>query len=413
METTSNEQIFNQFESELKEWGKSGKTPDTASLDLGYSMGLQHKRLQSNGITADYKFKSRGKGLDDVFTFGGNKDNGNFKSTTSVAHYKLTKIFYKSGSRTSKYKRNRMFYAMITRLLNQDAEAVCCCPNCGAISDIKTLLGGCPHCKTKFIMNDLFPKVTNYLFVDDYAENRKSMAKALLLWTLIPAAALAVYFGITNYKNLGMSFSYIFSIIAATFTGAFAGYILWAMQLVTRLVVKSILSIPSMDRLYSAKRNLSKCMKQIDNNFSYEYFVGKIISLMKMMIFSDDYSNLAVYEGRPAENRFNDIIDVDFTGVIRLNSFNINGNYCYVDMNIYTKDYVIKGNSIRRRNDVFRINVCRNIHTLQNPNFSLKRVECRGCGASFDATREHNCPYCKTPYHLGDDDWVVLNFGKV
>ena len=152
MEATSNEQIFNQFESELKEWGKSGKTPDTASLDLGYSMGLQHKRLQSNGITADYKFKSRGKGLDDVFTFGGNKDNGNFKSTTSVAHYKLTKIFYKSGSRTSKYKRNRMFYTMITRLLNQDADAVCCCPNCGAISDIKTLLGGCPHCKTKFIM---------------------------------------------------------------------------------------------------------------------------------------------------------------------------------------------------------------------------------------------------------------------
>ena len=82
-------------------------------------------------------------------------------------------------------------------------------------------------------------------------------------------------------------------------------------------------------------------------------------------------------------------------------------------MNYYITDYIYKNNSVHKRRDELHIKVCRNIHTLQNPNFSLKRVECKSCGASFDATHEHNCPYCQSPYHLGDDDWVVLEFGKV
>lgn len=113
------------------------------------------------------------------------------------------------------------------------------------------------------------------------------------------------------------------------------------------------------------------------------------------------------------QNKLKNVIDIDFSGVIRLNSFNVNGIYCYVDMNYYITDYIYKNNSVHKRRDELHIKVCRNIHTLQNPNFSLKRVECKSCGASFDATHEHNCPYCQSPYHLGDDDWVVLEFGKV
>lgn len=407
----NNEKIFREFIQELINWGKNGEAPDIASLDLKYAMDLQQKRLKANGVTVDYKFKSRGEWLDNVHSFGGRQDSGNFKSVTSDSHFKLTKTFYKNGRKSQKRKKNSIFYTMITTLLNQDADATCCCPNCGAISSIKELLGGCPHCKTRFIMNDLYPKVTNFYFVDDYAENNSSMRNRILPWVLIPAAALAVYFGFVNYESLGIV-PYIISLIAAAIGGAIGGYMLWAFLFLAKLIVKSFASIPSMGKVIAVKRNLPKYMKQIDSNFSYEYFIGKVFALVKMMVFSDDYTNLAVYEGKPMQNPFKDIVDIEFTGIIRLNSFNINGSYCYVDMNFHTVDFVARNGSVRKKNDVFHIKVCRNIHTLQNPNFSLKRVECKSCGASFDATRERNCPYCSNPYHLGDDDWVVLEFGK-
>ena len=37
---------------------------------------------------------------------------------------------------------------------------------------------------------------------------------------------------------------------------------------------------------------------------------------------------------------------------------------------------------------------------------------CPNCGASFDATREKYCPYCHSPYHIQNYDWVVLKFDK-
>lgn len=37
------------------------------------------------------------------------------------------------------------------------------CPNCGAVSTVKGLLDGCDYCNTFFKIDELFPKVTNYV----------------------------------------------------------------------------------------------------------------------------------------------------------------------------------------------------------------------------------------------------------
>lgn len=412
MQDKNNNEILNEFINDFKQWGLTGKEPESGSLDLNYALDLQEKRMKSYGLSVNYDFVSNGKGTNDIFTFGNRKDSGKFRSTTSVAHYKVKKTYFKNGTKISKQKGKKAFYAMITRLLDQDSDAVCCCPNCGAVSSIKALLGGCPHCKTKFIITDLFPKVTNFFFIKDFSESLPNGKRLVLLWMGIPSILVTAYYWFCNMPT-AITPETVFSVIACLLLGAFAGYVIWGFGFVAKALFKSFASIPAMGRLYSAKYNLPKYMKQIDSNFSYEYFVGKMFALIKMMIFSDDYENLAIYEGQPMQNKFKNVIDIDFSGVIRLNSFNVIGNYCYVDMNYYITDYIYKNNSVHKRRDELHIKVCRNIHTLKNPNFSLKRVECKSCGASFDATHEHNCPYCRSPYHLGDDDWVVLEFGKV
>lgn len=73
---------------------------------------------------------------------------------------------------------------MITRLENQNSEVACSCPNCGAVSNVRELLNGCKNCKTRFIMDDLFPKVTNFYFVKTYSLANKSTKKVLAPYLL-------------------------------------------------------------------------------------------------------------------------------------------------------------------------------------------------------------------------------------
>ena len=60
-----------------------------------------------------------------------------------------------------------------------------------------------------------------------------------------------------------------------------------------------------------------------NNSLCALYSVGKeflcLCADVKIMIFSDDYTNLAVYEGNPMKNPFVDIVDIKSRGVSKLN----------------------------------------------------------------------------------------------
>ena len=43
-----------------------------------------------------------------------------------------------------------------------------------------------------------------------------------------------------------------------------------------------------------------------------------------------------------------------------------------------------------------------------NFNFSMSRIACPSCGASFDATKIKNCPYCGNKYEITSDDWALV-----
>ena len=49
---------------------------------------------------------------------------------------------------------------------SMSGDELYCCPNCSAISSVKSLLAGCPYCGTRFQMTDLFPKVTDFYYSD-------------------------------------------------------------------------------------------------------------------------------------------------------------------------------------------------------------------------------------------------------
>ncbi|MCH5297744.1 MAG: hypothetical protein J1E85_08740 [Ruminococcus sp.] len=415
-----NVEIINRFVDEYVKWSESGKAPDIGSLDLEYAFDLQRKRLESKNITLKHEFTEFGDNLDNVIKALSVRDDGKFYSQIVCKYYNVAETFFVDRKKKKKFKDRQIIYTMITRLKNQNSEATYCCPNCGAISDVKTLLKGCPNCNTRFIMDDLFPKVTNFYFVKAYAQTERSFKVGLAKW-IIPSIIVCI--ALSSGYNLvqgtldpgadNFAGHMILCVFSGIIAGAIFGDICYVLSLIGSVFKGAAKSVTLLAPKFTAEKRLPQLMKQIDHNFSYEYFVGKMLALVKMMIFSGDYSNLAVYEGQPMQNKYTDIVDVQYRGVIRLNSFNINGEYCYVDITVYATTFREKDGSVRKKDEKFRMAVCKNIHAIADEGFSMKKVSCKSCGASFDATREHNCPYCGNAYHLGDDDWVVLNFSKV
>lgn len=414
----SDEGVYKRFVDEFSQWCSTGKTPFIASLDLGYAFDLQRERLRRKGVTINSVYNLRGGFLDDIGYAWSLNDPGRYKSQILYRSY-VNMTEYKIGGKTAyRKKEKQILYLMVTRLENQNVNLGCCCPSCGAVSDIRTLLMGCPNCGTRFIMDDLFPKVTNFFVLPDYAETKTSISHAIKKWVLAGMAIGAVIGSVVSIFN--GNYADAEELITSAFInagkgllfGAFGGYIGWAIAKLAFMTGNAAKNLPYLAPNLTARKKLPELMASIDKNFSYEYFVGTILSLLKTMIFCDDYQNLAIYEGAPIQNTFKDIIDVQYKGGIKLNSFEVKGQYCYVGITVYTTAFYEKEGKITQKAEQFNMTVCQNINSLANTNFSIKSVVCKGCGGSFDATREHNCPYCGNAYHLGDDDWVVLSFHK-
>lgn len=143
--------------------------------------------------------------------------------------------------------------------------------------------------------------------------------------------------------------------------GLLAGYLAWALKTLFGLFVGAAKSIPMIGPHFNCQKRLPWLMKEVNPNFSYEYFIGKVLALLKIMIFSDDYTNLAVYEGNPMKNPFGDIVDIKYRGVSKLNSFNVTNGCCYVDMTVYATTVKNKNSSFRVKNrkvQTYRLQKC-------------------------------------------------------
>ncbi|MDE7232681.1 MAG: hypothetical protein K2N37_06380, partial [Lachnospiraceae bacterium] len=89
------------------------------------------------------------------------------------------------------------------------------------------------------------------------------------------------------------------------------------------------------------------------------------------------------------------------------------GDFCEVTVNVFLDNLYDNGKRIFQRRDKYRVWVRKNIKRPINMNFSIRHLQCKGCGMSFDATKEKHCPGCGTEYDLATEDWVVTKIVRL
>ena len=415
MEKTA-EQIYNEFTVQLSEWAQDGKIPDTGNQDISYGLNLQKKRLEKYHARMKYEFKERGEQPESVATF--EFSNEKYRNKMAWKSFRKKVNYYKEDKQCFSTEDNEHLYTIVTWLKDEEntgRDTTYCCPNCGAISEVNVLLECCPYCRTKFLMSDLFPKITNFYFMMDYGLNEGEGKRTIRKWTAA-GALLSIVFAmpgvLEKFLHGGGLFS-LFSLILPACAGAILGYFALSLWMLGKLTKETFSQAPKSLNNLSAMKRLTDFMKQYDPDFSFEYFRGKVQALMKILIFTDDRSRLSIYEGQVDDSDFDDIIDSQFGNAIGLNGRRVEGDYCYLDLNVYMADVYCRNNRIYRKMDRFQLGLCRNISHPADYGFSIKKVNCRSCGASFDASMEGICPYCKSKYDLKEDDWVITSVKKI
>lgn len=393
----------------------NGKYPQAASIDLKYTAELQRKRLNEKNANIIYDYDTEKNPLHNV-AYKLDKDTRYitrmpFYIMDSQTEYSL------NGKVKKKDKQLKTMYANVIWLKNQKTDESYCCPNCGAVSSVKKLLGGCPYCKSKFIMSDLFPKITNYY--DRRA--KETINSSVLPFSLLGILIVLVIYGFFSYDTITEAFASDnmtqkiiqgVLLLGCAVIGALLGYILRIAANILFVLLKTIVFLPSLFRLIKTKRKLPEFMRQFEENFTLDHFMGKLIYMIRTMVYSDDYDNCAIYCGEPIENRCKNIIDMSYYGFVNMNNCYIENDYAYVDIDVRMYTIYCNKHSISKKSDIFNLLLCKSIHAESDYGFSIHKIECKNCGASFDATREKHCPFCESGYNLPDYDWVLKKFRK-
>lgn len=413
----SNHSIFENFALDLNGFADTGSYPPDASQDVKYGLELQHKRLKDKKLKMKYGIVPRGL-LQNGGRYGKQWSDDRYICRMEYRTCCLSRSIYRNNKKLYEKDQNSVFYQMITNVQNPSAVAdeLYSCPNCGAVSKIAVLQSGCPYCGTFFEMNELYPKVTNYFFIKDsgYTEKeiKHSIGKVIFPCIAFAIIAYVLYFLLAGFPEDGGGVTHIVTstisgILGGTVCGAIGGYMIWAIIKLCSLFIEAGKSIPMLVNTAGSSGRFESFMKQYSPEFSYEYFSNKVVSMLKTIIFSERPDELPYYQGEALGSRFQNVVEALYSGAVALKQYRVEGDYCYISTDVYLENLYDNGSRIHTKKDTIRVELRKNIRRPIDINFSIERIQCRSCGASFNAARMRNCPHCGTRYEMGDDDWII------
>lgn len=393
---------------------RSGKAdPDKASADMKYARALQRARLtvKNAEINTEYNLTP------ETFSFVNWKLDTDTRYKVRIPFYELdAKTDVKVNGRRRKTMRERQkIYGYAVWLLGQQNKKSYCCPNCGGTSTVEELLSGCPYCSTRFLMNDLYPKISSVYTQKELNIQKRFKLDVLFFALAVTALAFCLnakdYISIFNGTYQGhKTFEMIAALVITPFVGIFVGVLFANLAIAFRKFGKFIVTLGLRSDTRNAGRLVPEFMRRYEPNFSLDYFVTKLVSLTQVMLYTDDLNNCAIYNGEPMENKWKNLIDARYRGFLKINECRAENGYLYADAEVCMDDVYCRGGKIKRKNERFRLVLRKNAAAETDYGFSIHSINCRSCGASFDASKQKRCPNCGNAYALDSYDWVVIKF---
>ncbi|MCR5593887.1 MAG: hypothetical protein K6F79_09115 [Saccharofermentans sp.] len=405
--------IRDEFFEQYKEFYNGGPVPLYASNDFAYYLECHRKRLEKKGIKTIKKIDRIEDDIDNTI----HKDKQPYTLDMTYKECNYETEYYKDDVFLARSdKDTETLYCNI--LHKQDyQEQTISCPNCGHSDGAKTFVNGCPMCGTSFKTFKFFPCVTSFYTLPKFVE-RSSINKGLknvVKYGIGLAVLVAVGVFIFNWHESG-------SIGAGLFFGILAGLLTgWLGTIFIYLGYSFFIGVTAFSKMFAQAADTSDIQaarftkKRFENDmlryfpdFSYEYFEGKMLALLRSIVFSDDRTNLSIYKGQDPLGYLDDVVDVEYRGGFKYEGSTVVGDVLHVRLINYVKCVVFCDGKLTKHYRNFKMELVRRLKSDEDLGFSIHAVNCSTCGATFDAMHVEKCPHCGNPYELINDDWVVI-----
>lgn len=417
--------VYKEFKESIKNWPFNDVI--NANIYINKNLNNQLKRIKNLGLRVEttnnydieiYENPTNDKQrayFNDIFLSYLNNTNGIFVNQAYITTGMKISKYYNSNNqllKTIKYP-NRLFINVTSvndydNVLEDDYK----CPNCGNVCKIKELLEGCKYCRTKFTMNDFYPRVTNYYHCN--IEKEKVPFKKIYFIVLLITMVLSFLLKSSIVKLSDMDPRY-YEIISKDVLNNIV-VILFALLISLFISIGVIIIrtfVLGVD-YYSGKAtkkstyiNLENFIRQGDPNFTYYLFEGKMISMLKDVMFASKPNKLNIFQSNRSVD-FSNIVDSDFYELYINNSY-VNDNKLFVEIEYEMYDTLFVNGKIVRKTQKYCATVCRNANVTTSSKFRLDYVKCNTCGASIDATNDNHCKFCNNAYDFKEYDFVFVD----
>ena len=393
----------------MTSFARTGITPDIAGADLSYALKLQYSRWKAKDLRVTMEVTPSDVGKPQVPTRGFHWNDAKYTHEHRFDTGTKTQKYYKDGKCIHSREDEVGINAIVTDLavdggiVESDSY---CCPSCGAISTVRELMNGCPYCKARFLMPDLFPKVTNFYFYED-----DSSKVDFIRNTVIVGAVIAALYELVQCLESRQLLDFVMVPVAGLM-GAFIGLMCGGFAFLGYAIYKAIQGISEVGGSKSAERKIERKMQAFDSAFSYKLFEGQLLSFLKMALFTEEPGNLACFEGTSIPERYRDLVDMSYHGTIALKGIETDDDTVKMNLGVFLRDTYYTNNHIKIKDEEIRLQVARKRSARTDAGFSIKKVECRACGGSFDASHQRICPYCHNAYDMKEHNWVITRIEK-
>ena len=405
--------LFETFCSEYQDLLGSDRRSLSMVDDLQYALELQKKRLESKGLRMECEITPRGH-----FPHGEISrewSDAMFHSHMDIRSCNWKRTIFDGSKKVFQDSQDKLLYTTATDLIsgarNIENENYTC-PNCGNVTTIGKLREGCPYCGTHFELQDLYPRVGGFYYVKEIGGTEQEVKKDVFRY-MIPCAAVLGVLGliVSLFSNEEHTVLWILSLLFFTAfsagAGAVLGYFLWASLKLSTIFYEAFRALQLLPGVMRSKKRYENELRNSAPDFSFDYFVNKVGTLAKMLVFSENPAALPVCVGDHIDNPYSDVVDALFRGPVIIRSFKKDGNYCHIKADAeFDLLYKTKLGFVNRRRYV-TIFLSRDMTQPLRKYYSVKKVSCRNCGGSFDASRHDHCPFCGTEYDIRKEDWFV------
>ena len=434
------EKLIRRFRSDYDGYfsGPAGENPkinsDVTQI-FSHILGLQKKRLDSRNIRVSLESERMSYGVSPVSysrSFDGRYRINNVSETVEAK-----KSFYSGKKKITSFKvLDTARYRLLS--VSQFGGSDIICPSCGSAATRDNLLDGCDYCGTKFTVEDLGTRVSDFGLRPDYEieyqrwkGSREAYFRRACLFVGAPIFILCLIGALTAVGDLDAGI--VMKIAATMFAAAFPAAVFIAIALLPVMFIIFPLMQTAASLRYRSKKQLAgmkkrgeddikaeKKVRAFDRQFSLGGFYSGVQNKLAAAHFADTPDEMIAFaEGGEAEARmisllddYRDVIDMS-VDEISLDNYTISEGMQRAEV---TASLILIG---ERRGRAFRRKERIGMTLIKNADCKTQSVcapsflKCPSCGASMSLGESKKCGYCGSEKKLSDYDWAIAGYQSV